>query len=399
MLVKRYHAKDMSQAMVQIVKELGSDAVILSNRKVRKKGFQNYFKPRILEVMVAYDPALIPSARPVKEKQMLPSAPPDKEERAAQAAQAAETAKAVPQALSPEVSSEQFARLDKRIDSLDEVLGNFIRRFEYVKRDVTFDYPEEIQALVCNLVENQVREELAHNIAKETDAIWRKQNDTNAEEVMEQVIAEIVGTPSPVVHKKFKQKVILMLGPTGVGKTTSIVKLAADFAITQKKKVGIINTDTYRIAAQEQLRTYADILNISLSVVYDMSDLQAEMNFMSDREVVFIDTAGKRPGDEKHTEDVRKIIKTCEPEDILLCIPATVNFPALKEVVDAYSFIENYKLLVTKIDETRFRGMILNLCWYTKKPLSYFTNGQDVPDDIEKIDAEKLARDLLRPQV
>lgn len=387
MLVKRYHAKDISQAMAQIVKELGPDAVILSNRKVRQKGFKNLFKPRVLEVMVAYDPSLIPAAKPAKDKQILPSPPPQPATEPTSEDKAAW------------ISTEQFERLDRRIDSLDEVLNGFIRRFEFVKRDVTFDYPKDIEELVCILMENQVREELAHSIAKQTDGILRNLEDASALEVMEQVMTEFLGDPSPIQHKKFKQKIVLMVGPTGVGKTTSIVKLAADFAITQKKKVGIINTDTYRIAAQEQLRTYADILNIPLSVVYDMSDLDAEINFMSDREIVFIDTAGKRPGDEKHKEDVQRIIKTCEPEDVLLCIPASVNFYALKEIVDSYSYIDNYKLLVTKLDETKYRGMILNLCWYTKKSLSYFTTGQDVPDDIEKIDINGLVKDLLRQQV
>jgi flagellar biosynthesis protein FlhF len=241
-----------------------------------------------------------------------------------------------------------------------------------------------------------VREEVAHLLAKETDIILKKQPDTSAAEVMEQVITDWLGVPAPIQPKKFKQKIVLFLGPTGVGKTTSIVKLAADFAITQKKKVGIINTDTYRIAAQEQLKTYADILNIPLSVVYEMKDLGDELSYMADREIVFIDTAGKRPGDEKHTGDVKSIIDTCEPEDILLCIPASVNFSALKEIIDSYAYIEDYRLLVTKLDETKYRGMVLNMRWYTKKELSYFTTGQDVPDDIEKTDVVSLVKDLLR---
>ena len=379
MLVKRYHAKDMQKAMDQIIKELGSDAVILSSRKVREKGFKNLFKRKILEVMVAYDPGLIPGAKP-------PSLPPP-------VIKAPEISEGALRAA--EISKDQFDRLDKRIDELGDFLNDFVSKFAMIKRDVTYDYPKEIEELFCRLIEGQVREELAHIVARETDAIWQKQPDSSALEVMEQVLTERIGTPLPITPKKFKQKIVLMLGPTGVGKTTSIVKLAADFAINQKKKVGIINTDTYRIAAQEQLKTYAEILDIPLSIVYDMSEIADEIAAMDDREVIFIDTAGKRPGDEGHTTDVKKIIELCDPEDILLCVPATVNFAALTEIVDSYSYLPGYRLLVTKLDETKYRGMILNLRWYAKRDLSYFTTGQNVPDDIEKIDIELLAREIL----
>ncbi|NLB28808.1 MAG: flagellar biosynthesis protein FlhF, partial [Clostridiales bacterium] len=158
---------------------------------------------------------------------------------------------------------------------------------------------------------------------------------------------------------------------------------------------GIINTDTYRIAAQEQLRTYTDILDIPLSIVYEMDEIADEIEAMGDREVIFIDTAGKRPGDEGHTQDVIKIIELCDPEDILLCVPASVNFAALKEIVDSYEYVPGYKLLITKLDETRHRGVILNLRWYAKRDLSYITTGQNVPDDIEKIDIETLVGEIL----
>ena len=379
MLVKRYHAKDMQKAMDQIIRELGSDAVILSSRKIREKGFKNLFKRKILEVMVAYDPGLVPGAKPPETPAPLMRVP-DISEEALRAA---------------EISKDQFDRLDKRIDELSEVLSDFVAKFAFIKRDVTYDYPKEIEELFCRLVEGQVREELAHIIAREADAILQKQPDSSAVEIMEQVLTERLGTPSPIQPKKFKLKLVLMLGPTGVGKTTSIVKLAADFSINQKKKVGIINTDTYRIAAQEQLRTYADILDIPLSIVYEMDEIADEIDAMSDREVIFIDTAGKKPGDSQHAQEVGKIIELCDPEDILLCVPASVNFAALKEIVDSYDYLPSYKLLVTKLDETRYRGMILNLRWYAKRDLSYFTTGQNVPDDIEKIDIELLAQEIL----
>ena len=381
MLVKRYHAKDMQQAMDQVIKELGSDAVILNSRKIRKKGFKNMFRKPILEVMVAYDPANTPSVK----KLALPTPP-----------AVVDSGEKVPkQKAASAVSNEQLERLDKRIDSIDSMLTAFIDKFEFVKRDVTYDYPEEIQELLKKMIESQVREELAHSLAKETDQLLRKEPGASATEVLEHLILEKLGRPEPILHKKFTQKVVLVLGPTGIGKTTTIVKLAADFSVKQKKKVGIINTDTFRIGAQDQLQTYADILGIPLLLVYGADELENAMDSMADRDLIFVDTAGKRPGDEQHRDDILEMVRVVKPEETLLLLSATTAFAATKEIIDTYGFVDDYKLLVTKLDETRYRGPLLNMCWYTQKPLSYITTGQNVPDDIEVVNIEQIAKTIL----
>ena len=384
MLVKRYHVANMQEAMDTVVKELGSDAVILSSRKVRKKGFLNLFKKPLLEVMVAYDPAKIPMA-----KNLYGSYLPAKSEPEKPAAENED-------GKSNQVVVEHLQNLDNRIESIDHILNDFMNKFSFVKRDITYDYSPGVEELLVRLVDNQVRDELAHSLAKETDAILKRQNTTNAAEIMEHLVLEHLGVPEPIQHKKFTQKVVLMIGPTGVGKTTSLVKLAANFCVKQKKKVGIINTDTYRIAAQEQLTAYSDILSIPLGVVYQAGELSEQIEAMADRDIIFIDTAGKRPGDEQHREDILKYMEIANPEDILLCVSASTSFSAMKEVIDTYSFVDDYKLLVTKLDETRYHGIILNLSWYAKRSLAYVTTGQNVPDDIENADTETIANQLLR---
>ena len=377
MLVKRYHAKDMQQAMDTVVKELGSDAVILNSRKVRKKGFKNLFRKPVMEVMVAYDPANIPAVKKLG------------------AAFSADKGQKEQKSKPAPVTSEQLERLDKRIDSIDTMLSDFIEKFSFVKREVTYDFPQEVQDLLVKLIESQVREELAHSLAKETELMLRKQPDSSAAEILEHLLLEQLGRPEPILHKKFTQKVILVLGPTGVGKTTTIVKLAADFSVKQKKKVGIINTDTFRIGAQEQLQTYADILGVPLQVVYWIDELESALENMSDRDIIFVDTAGKRPGDEQHKQDMLDIVRILKPEDILLCLSATTGFASVKEMVDTYGFVDEYRLMITKLDETKYRGAILNISWYTQKPLAYVTTGQNVPDDIEIVDVGSIAKQLI----
>lgn len=391
MLVKRYRAKDMQEAMDTVIKELGSDAVILNSRKVRKKGLRYIFQKPMQEVMVAYDPTKTPIAKKINSalnqessqgtggySMKLKGEPEDKIIKAA------------------EINKEQLTNLDNRIDSLDRMLNGFINKFTYIKRDITYDYSKDVEELLINLINNMVREELAHTLAKEAEQIIKRQHEA-AQEVMENLILEQLGAPDPIQIKKYSQKIVLAVGPTGVGKTTTIVKLAANFSVKQKKKVGIINTDTYRIAAHEQLKTYSDILDVPLGIVYQPDEISKNLEEMADRDIIFIDTAGKSPGDLQHREDIEKLIKNACPDEILLCLSASTSFPSLKEIVDTYRYIKEFKLLITKLDETRFRGMILNLCNYTKRSIAYVTTGQNVPDDIELIDTISITRQLLRP--
>ena len=377
MLVKRYHTRDMQQAMDTVIRELGSDAVILNSRKVRKKGIKNLFRKPVLEVMVAYDPANVPAVKKLNDTYSTGGA--DKNQKAKPAA----------------TNSEQLERLDRRIDSIDSMLSDFIEKFSFVKREITYDYPDGISDLLLKMIDSQVREELAHSLAKQAEQILRKQPDSSVTEILEHLILEQLGRPEPILHKKFTQKVVLVLGPTGVGKTTTIVKLAADFSVNQKKKVGIINTDTYRIGAKEQLQTYTEILDIPLQVVYWADEIEAALSGMSDRDVIFVDTAGKRPGDEQHKDEILKMLQLLKPEDTLLCLAASTGFASIKEMADTYGFVNDYRLLITKLDETKHRGQLLNISWYTQKPLAYVTTGQNVPDDIEVVDVEAIAKQIV----
>ena len=399
MQVKRYHVENMNQAMDAAIRELGSDAVMVAQRKVRRKGFKNLFRKPVLEVQFAYDPANTPSA---KKMSMVYNTLAGAQDNSAGGTVSSGGSshwgadKSSTKGKGSSVSSEQFEKLDERMNSFESMLTDFLDKFTYVKRDITYDYPEDVENLLGKLIDAQVREELAHSLAKQTEQMIKQQPGINAAEVIEHLLIEQFGKSEPILHKKFTQKVILVLGPTGVGKTTTIVKLAADFAVKQKKNVGIINTDTYRIGAQEQLQTYADILGVPIQVVYHPHELDEAMENMSDRDIIFVDTAGKRPGDEQHKEDLLDIVRILKPEDILLCLAATTSFASIKEMVDTYGFVDNYRIMITKLDETKYRGSILNISWYTQKPLAYVTTGQDVPDDIEIADIESLVRQIVR---
>jgi len=386
--VKRYHAESMKQAMDTAILELGSDAVMIAQNKVRRKGLKNLFSKPLLEVQFAYDPANTPTARRLNASYAVAqeyslqnkngeNKNPYKSKRSVD-------------------SSGQLEQIDERMNLFETMLTDFLNKFAYVKRDITYDCPEEVEILLGKLIKEQVHEEYVHFLAKQAEKLLKQQIDANAVEVIEHFMVEQLGKPEPILHKKFTQKIVLVLGPTGVGKTTSIVKLATDFSVKQKKNVGIINTDTYRIGAQEQLQTYADILGIPNHVAYNKRELESAMEQMSDREIIFVDTAGKRPGDQQHKEDLLEIINILKPEDVLLCLAATASFTSIKEIVDTYGFVENYRVVITKLDETKYRGPIFNISWYANKPLAYITTGQDVPDDIEVADVDVLVKQIIK---
>jgi len=379
MQVKRYRAHDMKQAMDAAIRELGSDAVMLTSRKVRAKGLKGFFGKPVLEVTFGYDPSTVPT---VAKKS---AAFGDNIEKARK-----DWGTPVP------TSTASNDQLEKRMDSFEAMLAEFMKKFDIVKRDITYDYPDDVQLLLRQMVDTQVREELAHSLAKQTEQLLRNKPGTNAAEILEHLLHEQFGRPEPILHKKFTQKVVLVLGPTGVGKTTSIVKLAADFAVKQRKKVGVINTDTYRIGAQEQLQTYADILGVPIQLVYYPDELTGAMEQMSDRDIIFVDTAGKSHGDEQHKEDLLELVRVLKPEDILLCLSATTSFSSIIEMVDTYGFIDDYRLMITKLDETKHRGALLNISWYTHKPIAYVTTGQNVPNDIEIVDFDTLIKQIVR---
>ena len=377
MQIKTFRVNNMDQAMRAAIRDLGADAYMLSSRKVSPKGFFGFLRKPVLEVSFAYDPANLPSVNKID---------------SLIEAGASSRGKA---GMVDMPTLQQSEKLEQRMDFFESTLREFIDKFDIIKRDVTYDYPEDIQTLLKKMIDEGVREELAHSLAKQTEKLMRSKPGISSVEILEHLLQEQLGRAEPILHKKFTQKVVLMLGPTGVGKTTTIVKLAADFAVKQRKKVGIINTDTYRVGAQEQLKTYADILGVPIQLVYYPDEIATAMEEMSDRDIIFVDTAGKRPGDEQHRDELLDMIRILKPEDVLLCLSATTGFSSIKEMVDTYGFIDNYRLLITKLDETKYRGVLLNISWYTRKPIAYVTTGQKVPDEIEIADIERIVKEIV----
>ncbi|WP_373287549.1 AAA family ATPase [Psychrobacillus lasiicapitis] len=188
----------------------------------------------------------------------------------------------------------------------------------------------------------------------------------------------------------YKKKYINVLGPTGVGKTTTIAKMAARAVLEKKKKVGFITTDTYRIAAIEQLKTYAGLLQAPIEIVYNEQDLQQAMQKFEALDVVFIDTAGRNYKEAKFVEDLQELIDLKENTETFLVLSSTSKQRDMEVIIEQFKEFPIEKFIFTKVDETNSIGSIINLMVKYKKGLAYYTDGQEVPEDIMETSLEEL---------
>ncbi|MBE3598007.1 MAG: hypothetical protein IMX02_04135 [Limnochordaceae bacterium] len=218
------------------------------------------------------------------------------------------------------------------------------------------------------------------------------------EEALARQVASSVST-EPVWHKGDRPRVAMLVGPTGVGKTTTVAKLAANFSLIGGWKVGLVSTDTFRVGAIQHLRLYADLLGVPMRVA-DRPERLREILSDLDEELVLVDTTGHSPGDRARLQQVLALSQALPPgSHMLLVVPATLRQADMQELVDAYRPLPLSGVVVSKVDETRRRGALVNAPRWAGKPLAYITTGQGVPDDIEAADGAAVARWVLSPWV
>jgi flagellar biosynthesis protein FlhF len=185
------------------------------------------------------------------------------------------------------------------------------------------------------------------------------------------------------------------VGPTGVGKTTTIAKLAANFRLRDKLRVGLITVDTYRIAAVEQLRTYADIIDLPMEIVATPREMHQALAQMSDLDLVLLDTAGRSPRDEIRLQELKAMLAEAAPDEVYLVLSSVASSAALEKAAAQFAAVGTTALVLTKLDEASSLGNLLPLVRRSRLPLSYLTHGQNVPDDIAPAHSGRLARCLL----
>ena len=248
------------------------------------------------------------------------------------------------------------------------------------------------------LESNEVDEKYINQLVTEIEPTLKK--DASVENILSGIYQKIVlklGKTEVMGVTQGKARFVFFIGPTGVGKTTTIAKLASKLKLDRKLNVALLTADTYRIAAVDQLKTYAEILDVPLKVVYSDTELKEAYEEMKHYDIVMIDTAGRSHRDKQQREDIEKLINAipAEERDIFLVLSITTKYKDLIRITEAYSEIAEYRLIFTKLDETDTLGNIFNVKLLTGAPLSYATFGQKVPNDISRLDAQMIAKQLL----
>lgn len=395
MIIKKYQGASEEEATTKAKEDLGKNAVIMNVKIVKNKGFRRFFNKNYVEVTAAIDE---PSDAP-KEKSPQP---------VERTSSRTENQKKIDQNILPEEENERIdtkledsltktSAIEERLDNLAQILERQMKDTKEEESEVVDQNAKMIKLVFDQLVNNEVTEENAKEIINEIDnSDGKMQLDDLLASVYQKIVLKL-GQMKTIEPEEGKSKVIFFIGPTGVGKTTTIAKLASKFKLERKCKLAIVTADTYRIAAVEQIRTYANILSVPIEVVYNSGEIKEAIEKYKDYDLVFVDTAGRSHKNDEQREDVEKLLEAVqeyEPE-VYLVVSATTKYKDLVRITQTYSDILNYRLLFTKIDETAAIGNILNIRMLTKEPLSYTTFGQNVPDDIEVTDAQYIAKQLL----
>lgn len=421
MIIKKFTGKTEAEATEAAQKELGSGVVIMSVRQIKPKGVFAAFKPRLMEVTAAMEGEPQRSAYVRRE---IPQTP------APAAVSRMETSPA--QAAVPGVDRS----IEEKLESLQTLLESRLQTGQIPSSDSSKAGAErqddpagespagetgqpggegspetaedeeqdhelaKFRKLICDtMLENEVDEKYVGKIMEEIERIQKPNMpfDYLLASIYQRMILKFGKTLEDAEVTR-KPQIVSFIGPTGVGKTTTIAKIASRYVVEQKKQVALLTLDTYRIAAAEQLRTYANILMVPFRVVYTEEELVAAIKDFSDYEYILVDTPGHSPQNKEQLGNLKQMLNRMRQSSqcrFYLVLSATTKYRDLIKIADSYRQIAEYQLIFTKLDETEALGNLLNLRLYTDANIAYVTCGQNVPDDIEVFNPQKTVKKLL----
>lgn len=385
--VRTFRAASMQEALTKVRFELGPEAAVLHTREVHSGRWSRWFGGRRQIEITASTQVAVPSRFPAEVAEPAPVAKPVS---ASPPAPHFDMVSSAPQ--DPGVDHDS---LQQQLGQLQSMVDDLRRRSQ---KDHGHDWPQELFELYTDLIEAEVTEDLAREL------IERLRADAPAEEVTDRtldkarissMIEDEISVAGPIICREGECRVVAMVGPTGVGKTTTIAKLAANFRLREKKRVALVTVDTYRIAAVDQLRTYADIIDLPLHVVSTPREMRSAIEQLQDYDLILIDTAGRSPRDGVKLQELKAFLAEARTDDIHLVLSSVNSAKSLARTAEDFSAVGTTALVLTKLDEASSLGNLLPLLRSSKLPLSYLTNGQNVPDDIEPAERRRLARVVL----
>jgi len=428
-IIKKYIGQTEEEATELAKADLGAGATIMNTREIVPHGLFKLFKKTSFEVTAAVDelqPGAV-TAKPqenkdnrdkadempdfsrlqkvLNEKQFTPAPDSKTAQKEAERERLLKSHQVIddePEEKNTGQDKESGNDIEEKLNTLQDLLEKQMvlsKEEEKEEKERAVDKNQEYLNLIHKqLIDNEVEESYADQILNEIEAnIGHNSTLDNILAGVYQKIVLKIGTPHLIDLKTKRTRYIFFIGPTGVGKTTTIAKIASMMKLAKKSKVALVTSDTYRIAAVEQLKIYANILGIPLHVVYAAEEMEKLKNELQGYDLVLVDTAGRSHNNKEQKDDLADILKTVPESDreIFLVLSATTKYQDLINITGTYSEMCKYNLIFTKLDETDKIGNIFNIHILTGAPLSYITEGQDVPNDINKIDAQKIAKQLL----
>lgn len=408
-----FTAPTPAEALKKAQKTCGEEALVVSTRQIRKKSITH---DALYEVVVAHRSDETPaqntpepvttSTKTSRQK----SAGFDDEimrniSKTAEALSKIELAgnseSAPSQPAKSNLPDEEYKLLKKDIADLTDkikLLQTMLWEEKHYASDLKI--PPEFAGIYKIARESGMDEKHIKSILEETLAhmpMHMRQNSRTVERYFQVLLKKLIPARLEKEIPKGEQKIIMLVGPTGVGKTTTLAKLAARYALLKYRyKVGIITLDTYRIGAVEQLFQYAQMMKLPFEDVIDVSDFKKALHNLSYCDMILIDTVGSSQHDTEKIEKIATFLKSAsQPIDVNLVLSASAKFQDLKEAYEKFSFLNIDTLTITKFDETSGFGNIFSLIYETQKPLSYFSTGQEVPDDIRTASGDFLVECLF----
>ena len=390
MIIKKFQAATETEGILMAKHELGEAAVIMNIKTIKHRGIARLFKKDIVEVTAALEERAHTTDKiPVKKINAI-----------------------VDDSTKPvmELDKQQNNAIEQKLDNLQNMLqSKIVSNVPVEKKETEAEDKSKdkgvnfkfMQLVYRQLLDNEVDEKYANQIIGEIESGLKK--ESNIDSILAGIYQKIIlklGQPKVIEPVEKKTKLEFFMGPTGVGKTTTIAKLASYFKLEKKLKVALITCDTYRIAAVEQLRTYANILDVPLQVVYTIEEFNAAIKSFTSYDMIFVDTAGRSHKNNEQCNELMHFVNDCVidesvEKEVFLVLSAATKYKDLININQVFSHLKNYSLIFTKLDETTCLGNIFNMKLHTGLQLSYVTSGQAVPDDISIIDAQKIARNLL----
>jgi flagellar biosynthesis protein FlhF len=387
MEIKTYRAATLQEALQLVRQELGPDAAVLRAREVAGSLWQRLRGQWQIEVTAATDVAVPP--RLPQETVAAPAFHGPAANPATARPRAARAEAAVPEAAVPEATRFGKSPPGRRWPLLDELA----RRPAPGPR-----LPASVFDLFVDLLDAELGDELARELIEEARGSAGEPSRDDASLLKSRLLNAVEGriaATGPIVCEPGRRRIAALVGPTGVGKTTTLAKLAANFRLREGRRVGLVTVDTYRIAAVEQLRTYAEIIDLPMEVVATPGDMRRALARLADVDLVLLDTAGRSPRDELRIQELKSILAEARADEVHLVLSAASGVGPLRLAVERFAAAGVTSVLLTKLDEAATLGPAFALLQRSGRRLSYLTHGQNVPDDIEVADARRFARRLL----